>query len=108
MRLTLVAAKGLGEAHAQIYRVRGRRASGEDFDRLGAVEEVNRVNRRDQRHRCQCQDEGRDDPRLPEAIEKGNQKPTAQPQDEDVERVKEAPYHFESVKASIDSVFFAW
>ena len=43
---------------------------------------------------------------LPEPVQQRDQKPAAQPDDEDVQRMQEARYHFDSVKASIESVFF--
>ena len=44
-------------------------------------------------------------PCLSEPVQQRDQKTSAQADDEDIQRMKQARYHFDSVKASIDSVF---
>jgi len=59
------------------------------------------------RQKCQRDKECGRRPVPPKAIQQRNQEPSTQAHNEDIEGVKEAAYHLEFAKASIDSVFLA-
>ena len=99
--------ESLAKSHAEIDGVRRQGTPSQNLDRLAAIIEMDGANGRDERHRGERGQERGCYPALAETIEQRDQEARAQPDDKDVERVKEAAYHFESAKASMDSVFFA-
>src|SRR5262249_28646329 len=94
------------ETHAQIDCIGRLRTARQNFDRCRALQERQYGIARNQRHSRERKNKDGRNPGLAEAIEHRNQKSGAQAYNEDVKRMKKTGYHFDSVKASIDSVFF--
>ena len=57
-------------------------------------------------HCGQRENEYRDKPAPPKTTDQGDQEGAAKADDKDAERIEDAAHHFDSVKASIESVFF--
>ena len=94
-------------AEAQVDRDRRQRAGGEHFDSGTALDQAEQRNAADGRDSGQRDEETGGQPGRAEPVEQGDDEAAAQPEQEDVQRMEQARYHFDSVKASMESVFFA-
>ena len=96
----------LRKTHPQIDRIRRMSATGQDVDRRTSPRKPPQGDARDQSHCSKGEHKHCGQPPAPETVDQRDQEGAAQTDDKDIERMEGAAHHFDSVKASIESVFF--